>query len=185
MLVLILSCTDPVSEPIDIEWETPTFPGDGLPASEDTAHDTARGDTSGETTTTGSTTSSVQIGVTDGLFTWLDYGSYGLIGYLVLLTEPSTCGDILAYGAYPDGIFFYAYPPDDVRSSGWEAHYPPCGSPPCNQAFYFLSGEFGYVDGSVTIDSYDAHYLTTSWQTEVGSGKELTFYNCGDAAFWY
>lgn len=185
--MLLLSWLACSGAPADTGWTPPTFTGDGLPASEDTAHDTLRGDTGGGGDTGGDTGSALPtLLITDALFAWYQlYGTYW-VGFLVLLTEENDCGSIFGDGLYPDGIYFYLYPPvDSGGEPEWAGTYPACGSEPCNQAFWVASSSFGYLDGTVDFESVDDHYVTATWSTDgFGEGGPLTFYNCGDGSVW-
>ena len=197
-LIFLFACRSPDeappagSDPAD-PWEPPTFPGDGLPPSEDTAHGRR---TPVDTGTPGDTGTPIDTGspggggdapsilIADALFAWYDFGEYGAFGYLALLTATSTCGDVFSGLAIPDGIFAYLIGDATHLSDGWAGHWADCGAPPCADLSYALGGEFGYLDGDVTIHSYDPHYLTVDWTTAAGSGQSLTLYNCGDGLIW-
>lgn len=181
LLILLAACRPGATPP----WTPPVFEGDGLPPSADTAHDRDRTDTGVTLTGTGDTGSaSVSFDVQDGLFGWYDYQSYGVYGYLALLEEPLGCAELFGAYVYPDGVYFTLVAEPSAPEEGFAGHWGPCGQAPCQQAFWLLGGEFGYLDGWVDVTAYDAHYLTVDWSTEVSSGEGLTFYNCGDALPW-
>lgn len=183
-LLLLLACHPGDGDATS--WEPPVFPGDGLPASADTAHDVTRVDTGVRPADSGDTGSAAapEILVADGLFAWYDYGAYGVFGILALLTESLTCGDVFSGTNSADGVYYYLYGDPTNLSTGWGGPWTPCGSPPCAQSFWLLGGEFGYLDGATEITSYDAHYLTVDWSSEASTGADLQLYNCGDGFNW-
>ena len=182
--LILLACVAKDGEPA--AWEPPVFEGDGLPASADTAHgrdgpDTGSGVDSGDT---GTTSAVPEILIVDGLFAYYDYDAYGVFGILALLTESATCGDTFGGSSSADGVYAYLYGDAGNLADGWAGTWTPCGEVPCAQSFWLLGGDFGYLDGSVEISRYDAHYLTVDWDNEASSGADLTLYNCGDGFNW-
>jgi hypothetical protein len=190
LVFLLLFACDRQKDDVGDEpgWEYPSFSGDGLPSSEDTEHGRGEPDSeadTGDTGDTGGSGSTPELYITDGLFAWYDYGEYGVFGVLSLLTEASTCGAIYGGASTADGVYAYLYGDATQLSEGWAGAWSSCGDAPCADIYSLLAGEFGYVDGEITITAYDAHYVTLDWSTEASEGADLTVYNCGDGAYWY
>lgn len=181
--LILLACTPAAVD--STTWTPPNFDGDGLPPSEDTDHgerpDTAATTDSGDTATSASVPT---ILVADGLFTYVNYGAYGIIGILALLTETAGCEQLLGGAGAPDGIYHYLYGDKTNLSEGWTGTWNSCGAPPCSDAFWILGGAFGYLEGELEITRYDAHYLTLDWSNAASTGTGLTIYNCGDVVNW-
>ena len=185
-LLLLFACDRSKDEEAKPGWEHPSFSGDGLPTSEDTDHGRGEADTGADTggDTGGDTGPTPSLIITDGLFAWYDYGEYGVFGVLSLLTEASSCGTIYGGTSSADGIYAYLYADATQLNEGWAGTWSACGDAPCADIFSLLGGEFGYLDGEVTLSAYDAHYVTVGWSTEASEGADLTIYNCGDGFNW-
>lgn len=183
--------SSPPPDPIPIETSEPVM---GFPDSEGTEHDVNR-DTGGlldDTGETGSVASEFQ--PTHGLFVYERQMSGGVMGIISLHEEPWTCTEL--FGQDPS----YYYPhqfgnkpyPDDYSWYLWtegprqfEGTYTDCGEAlDCFLGYYYLDEAFGPLDGAITIESYEPHYVTVSWEHSLSNGGPFTFYNCGDRQDW-
>ena len=182
MLWILCACT-PKS---DTGWTAPTFSGDGLPTSVDSEHSDPRrdGETGGNSGETGDTAGSEfpDFDLVDGFFAYQNYYGY-LFGYIQLVSEAVSCHDGLT--TYVDGVVYYVLPAADENGDpAWAATYESCGSQPCIYYAYWTEGaDYGFLTGSVSIDTYDAHYVTVTYENEIDADT-LTFYNCGDVGDW-
>ena len=194
-LALVSACSGSGEEvetsPTPDEWQPPVFEGDGLPPSENTDHETSDDQVGEQTPMEGDDDTPIEEGVVvvDGRFAWSTVPSGGYSASMALLEEKVDCHAL--YGPLdnvtPDGVYYSIYP--DVDNSGapvWANEYRSCGRAPCFTAYTFIGGAYEPLEGAatLTISSYDEHYLTVSWTSTASSGTDLRFYNCGMIDWW-
>lgn len=190
--VLLTGCGEtPEATPGEDAWDTPELEGDGLPPSSDTQHGTPPPTGATPMPGEGDTPAPEQpaLVVVDGLFAWSSKNGLNLTGTLVLFSASVSCHDLFGVTdtVSPDGLYFTIFPMPFVEpTEAWVQSYPVCGSPPCFRGYSKVAGESVTLeaDASLTVSSYDDHYLTVSWVTPVSEGEGLTLYNCGDRLNW-
>jgi hypothetical protein len=185
LAALVAGCErkDPPAAPVDtdvvadtaLDWEPPTFEGDGLPDPTDTDRDDGRDDQPADTGDTGVPTDSGAAGgpigtiaVTSGMFA--TFGMYHLAG---LTTEAPSCADFVA-GVLPGVFVYYAGNTDQVLTL------------PSATAFaqVFDGSAFGTAAGTFGVRVIDAHYVDLRWDLDVAGAGTLQVYNCGDGWAW-
>jgi hypothetical protein len=162
-----------------IDWEPPTFDGDGLPDPTDTDREDGRDDPFGDTFDSGDTGEPADSGaagggpvgalaVTSGMFA--TFGAYHIAGVTV---DPPSCADFVA-GGLPGVYVYYSGGTDQQLTL------------PSSSAFAtaYDGAAFGTAAGTFGVRVVDTHYVDLRWDLDVAGAGELQVYNCGDAWAW-
>ena len=205
-----VGCAEPVTpeQPTPEPWSYPSFSGDGLPASEDTDHQTYDSDEEDDGSATptpgeGDEPAVPQLIVVDGLFSYSasssgddrddptdGFGPDIRRADMALLAKSIGCYDLFGSvdtGVGADGVYLEISTTTVDGKPQWEGTFNQCRTgPPCFDGYAIVAGEYLELGKrpSLTISSYDTHYLTVSWNTDVSSETGMTFYNCGPDSNW-
>jgi hypothetical protein len=183
MLWILLACTP--SLPISSElWTAPSFSGDGLPPSEDTAHQapdtvpTPAHDTGLEDAPP--TDMAVHAGA---VATFDPDDPYAI---LILALEPVSCREAFEEGGLDSQGLLLTLVPEllDVSAPRWAGSYDSCDGAGCVAGTWSLAGRWGELsEPQVQIEHWSDREASVSWWTDVSEGT-LSVTACGQGEPW-